>query len=289
MPLPPEIQKRRSEWLGKKEVRYFPVPKESARLTQEFGHEGHGGVDFGVPTGTPIVAPVSGSVVSLQDETTGYGRHVRVRTDEGEILIFGHLSRFAEGLGVGSEVESGEVLGAAGSTGQSTGPHLHFERRGEGGGVLDPRPLLSNSAGPNLDALTYDLGPGRTPQSANQPRPSLIDVDQQDARTRKDQQRSQTERTGPDYSTVGAYGQFAGEDAPIEPAERSTPLLRSLRGGWLGEQIERSAWGGLGVVLIIVGLLIVSKGLRQSAGQAIKTTAGAVVGGPAGAAAGASA
>jgi murein DD-endopeptidase MepM/ murein hydrolase activator NlpD len=86
----------------------------------------HAGVDFGVGTGTPIVAAGDGVVVSA-GWLGGYGNAVIIDHGGGVATLYGHQSRLA--VGSGASVSRGEVIGYVGSTGMSTGPHLHFELR----------------------------------------------------------------------------------------------------------------------------------------------------------------
>jgi murein DD-endopeptidase MepM/ murein hydrolase activator NlpD len=84
----------------------------------------HSGLDFAAPTGTPAVAATSGVVVSA-GVLGGYGDQVLVQHADGLQTRYGHLSRID--VRVGQVVTAGERIGAVGSTGVSTGPHLHFE------------------------------------------------------------------------------------------------------------------------------------------------------------------
>jgi len=86
----------------------------------------HAGVDFGAASGTPIVAADTGTVVSAGWHG-GYGNAVIVDHGGGVATLYGHQSRLA--VGSGSRVSRGQVIGYVGSTGMSTGPHLHFELR----------------------------------------------------------------------------------------------------------------------------------------------------------------
>ncbi|MBJ3786174.1 M23 family metallopeptidase [Devosia sediminis] len=86
----------------------------------------HTGVDLAARTGTPIYAAGDG-VISYYKWQSGYGNKIEVQHVNGYETAYGHLSRFVDGLGVGSQVRQGQVIGYVGSTGQSTGPHLHFE------------------------------------------------------------------------------------------------------------------------------------------------------------------
>jgi murein DD-endopeptidase MepM/ murein hydrolase activator NlpD len=86
----------------------------------------HNGIDFAAPTGTPIHAAGAGRLVTV-GRNGGYGNYVRIDHGNGYQTAYAHLSRFARGLRAGDRVRQGEVIGYVGSTGVSTGPHLHFE------------------------------------------------------------------------------------------------------------------------------------------------------------------
>jgi murein DD-endopeptidase MepM/ murein hydrolase activator NlpD len=86
----------------------------------------HQGIDFAAPTGTPIYAAADGVVISAKRER-GYGLIVRIRHASGVETRYAHMSRFGRNIGAGRRVRQGAVIGAVGSTGMSTGPHLHYE------------------------------------------------------------------------------------------------------------------------------------------------------------------
>ena len=86
----------------------------------------HTGVDLAARSGTPIYASGDG-VISYYRWQSGYGNKIEIEHVNGYETAYGHLSRFVDGLGVGSRVRQGQLIGYVGSTGQSTGPHLHFE------------------------------------------------------------------------------------------------------------------------------------------------------------------
>ena len=98
----------------------------------------HSGLDFRGPTGAPIYAAAKG-LVSYVGQKSGYGNVVEISHGNGMITRYAHMSRFASR--VGQEVAAGDVIGAIGSTGRSTGPHLHFEVRVNDRAV-NPRPFL---------------------------------------------------------------------------------------------------------------------------------------------------
>jgi murein DD-endopeptidase MepM/ murein hydrolase activator NlpD len=111
------------------------TPVDGARLSSGFGrrrhpisgyNKQHKGVDFAAPRGTPIKAAGDG-VVERADRYGGYGNYVRIRHGQGYKTAYAHLSGFAKGMRGGKRVEQGDVIGYVGSTGASTGPHLHYE------------------------------------------------------------------------------------------------------------------------------------------------------------------
>ena len=86
----------------------------------------HYGVDWSARTGTPIMASGSGTVIEAQWRS-GYGNHVRLRHANGYETSYSHMSGFGDGIRPGASVHQGQVVGYVGSTGMSTGPHLHYE------------------------------------------------------------------------------------------------------------------------------------------------------------------
>ncbi|MEG0818795.1 MAG: peptidoglycan DD-metalloendopeptidase family protein, partial [Brevundimonas sp.] len=86
----------------------------------------HQGMDFAATTGTPVVAPADGVVVEAR-RWGGYGNWLRIRHANGLESGYGHLSRYGSGIRAGQRVSQGQVVAYVGSTGASTGPHLHYE------------------------------------------------------------------------------------------------------------------------------------------------------------------
>jgi murein DD-endopeptidase MepM/ murein hydrolase activator NlpD len=89
----------------------------------------HKGVDFAAPLGTPIRASGDGVIDFIGSSTGGYGNMVVLKHWANYSTAYGHMSRFASGLRRGQKVHQGDVIGYVGSTGWSTGPHLHYEFR----------------------------------------------------------------------------------------------------------------------------------------------------------------
>jgi murein DD-endopeptidase MepM/ murein hydrolase activator NlpD len=86
----------------------------------------HTGVDWAAPIGTPILAAGNGTVIKAQWDS-GYGRRVEIQHANGYITTYNHMSGFARGITEGVRVKQGQTVGFLGSTGLSTGPHLHYE------------------------------------------------------------------------------------------------------------------------------------------------------------------
>jgi murein DD-endopeptidase MepM/ murein hydrolase activator NlpD len=91
----------------------------------------HKGVDYAAPIGTPVHAAGSGHLRFMGDKG-GYGNVVEIDHGQGIVTVYGHLSRFAQGIHVGSRVSQGELIAYVGMTGLATGPHLHYEYRVNG-------------------------------------------------------------------------------------------------------------------------------------------------------------
>lgn len=111
------------------------TPIDGARLTSRFGMRRHPvlgysrmhrGVDFAAPPGTPIYAAGDGTV-EVAGRQRGYGRYIKIQHRAGYATAYAHMSRFAKGIRAGARVEQGDVIGYVGSSGLSTGPHLHYE------------------------------------------------------------------------------------------------------------------------------------------------------------------
>lgn len=107
---------------------YYLIPVSGARKTQ--GLHGYNGVDLAAPRGTPILASASGTVIISRGAgwNGGYGNYVVIRHDNGTQTLYAHNSQNI--VYSGEHVVKGQVIGYVGSTGRSTGPHLHFEVRG---------------------------------------------------------------------------------------------------------------------------------------------------------------
>ena len=111
------------------------TPINGARLSSKFGmrkhpilgyNKMHKGTDFAARRGTPIMASGSGVVVKAR-WFGAYGKYIRIRHNSTYKTAYAHLSKFGRGIKEGKKVRQGQIIGYVGSTGRSTGPHLHYE------------------------------------------------------------------------------------------------------------------------------------------------------------------
>jgi murein DD-endopeptidase MepM/ murein hydrolase activator NlpD len=128
--------------------------KQLSRIASGFGfridpiyktRKSHMGLDFAAPSGTPIYATADGIVKFSGFSTSGYGNHVIINHGFGYETLYGHMVRV--GATQGQQVKRGQVIGYVGSTGKSTGPHLHYEVH-KSGVQLDPINFFYNDLTP---------------------------------------------------------------------------------------------------------------------------------------------
>ncbi len=121
------------------------TPVSGARMTSGFGmrrhpllgySKMHTGVDFGVPYGTPIRSAGAG-VVEIAGRNGAYGITIEIKHNSNYETLYAHMSKLAAGIRRGTRVNQGQIIGYVGSTGRSTGPHLHYEIR-VGGRPVNP-------------------------------------------------------------------------------------------------------------------------------------------------------
>jgi murein DD-endopeptidase MepM/ murein hydrolase activator NlpD len=134
-------------------------PLDGLRFTSEFGmrthpvlggYRMHKGIDLSSPTGTPVYATADG-VVGRADWFSSYGLYIQIEHGSALETRYGHLSRL--NVAAGQMVRKGDLIGFVGSTGRSTGAHLHYEVRVEGVAV-NPIPYLSGEGNPQLALAT---------------------------------------------------------------------------------------------------------------------------------------
>lgn len=128
------------------------TPISGARISSGFGqrhhpilgyNKMHKGIDFAASTGTPIVSAGNG-VVDYVGRKGGYGRYIRIRHNNTFSTAYAHLSRFKKNLRRGQKVAQGEVIGYVGTSGRSTGPHLHYEVL-QNGAQINPQRYIASS------------------------------------------------------------------------------------------------------------------------------------------------
>ncbi len=111
------------------------TPVDGARISSGYGmrkhpilgyNKMHKGVDFAAPTGTPVYAAGDG-VIERANRFSSYGNYVRIRHNSTLKTAYAHLHKFAKGIRSGVRVKQGQVIAYVGTTGRSTGPHLHYE------------------------------------------------------------------------------------------------------------------------------------------------------------------
>ena len=135
-------------------------PKPDARISSPFGTRRsygrssgggfHNGIDFEGKSGEPIYAAADG-VINHQGWYYNYGRTVKISHADNFETLYAHMSRFAPGVTPGVQVRKGDLIGYVGSTGRSTGPHLHFSTI-VNGQFVDPQPFISEHGNGQLHA-----------------------------------------------------------------------------------------------------------------------------------------
>ena len=144
---------------------FLRAPLQFRRISSGFGNRyhpilhrfrHHDGIDFEAAYGTPVRATADGMVAKISYEADGYGNYLELRHANGIRTRYGHLSKYAAGLHVGERVTQSQTIGYVGSTGLSTGPHLHYElivngqatnpRRKDAAGAGQPVPAALRAA-----------------------------------------------------------------------------------------------------------------------------------------------
>ncbi len=138
----------------------FVLPSFS-RISSWFGYRNaptkgasrfHKGMDFAAPAGTPVFAAADG-VISVKGTQRGYGNVVYIKHADGSETRYGHMSGFTD-IQPGQVIHEGDQIGFVGSTGVSTGPHLHFEVRNAVGQAVDPQFILNGDMPQNISSIS---------------------------------------------------------------------------------------------------------------------------------------
>ena len=115
----------------------------------------HKGIDYGCPLDTTIIASADGQVIEKGFAPNGYGNYIIIRHADGSGTVYAHLNRVY--VITNQTVKQGDAIGLSGSTGNSTGPHLHFEMRTEADNIttrIDPKTKLQTFYDPDPDVYT---------------------------------------------------------------------------------------------------------------------------------------
>ena len=167
------------------------TPVDGARVSSRFGmrkhpilgySKMHRGVDFAAPRGTPIFAAGDGTIMEVGRKGS-YGKYIRMRHTSNFQTAYAHLHRYAKGLKKGQRVKQGDVIGYVGSTGRSTGPHLHYEVL-KNGRQVNPTELKlpkgEKLRGKDLEAFVVERaridalrGAGKAPEAIAQVSPEV--------------------------------------------------------------------------------------------------------------------
>ena len=159
-------------------VTYRQPFKGTYPITQRYGEhiEGvtvgsaHTGIDYACPEGTPILASADGSVVQSGWDPSGYGNCVILLHKDGRSTLYAHLQKIT--TFAGAKLTQGEMLGLSGTTGKSTGPHLHFEARRQWWDYkshFDPMALPLTSVDDSI--VTPQPNPENSAETSQEPQP----------------------------------------------------------------------------------------------------------------------
>ena len=125
----------------------WPLGKGEKWVLTSHNDGDHHGIDIAtyMKQGAPIYCATGGTVIASGDSGIGYGNWVKVRLDNGLIAIYGHMSNELPVVQPGERISAGQVIGNVGTTGNSSGPHIHFElRKADNTGSLDPLAYYQN-------------------------------------------------------------------------------------------------------------------------------------------------
>ena len=222
------------------------LPVRADTITSGYGDRGgsHGGIDYAAPTGTPVVSSQQG-VVTFAGWDGTYGYRVAVRHPDGHTTYYAHLS--AMNVSVGQQVGVGHRLGAVGSTGNSTGPHLHFEVRQPNGARMDPNAWLQGarvpdaSGGYSFAPMTVTKTGVRVTPLANEEdfpegEPNMVDITAHESRYGYVAPESR-------FEVVSSEQRFEQESRSGEEVPGSAPTIGGSQGEveWQDTQVEGGA------------------------------------------------
>jgi len=135
-------------------------------VSQGFRKYKHEGIDIAGPSGTPIMAAAAGTVIKAGWDEWGLGNAIEIKHLDGSVTVYGHNSRLL--ISKGQEVQQGQIIAEMGSTGNSSGSHLHFEIYPNGKFATDPQRLLASSIASNTPPSQISAAGG---YQTNKPKP----------------------------------------------------------------------------------------------------------------------
>lgn len=254
-------------------------PTRSTAISQGVSAS-HMAIDIPGSPGAPVVAPTRGTVTDIKYQPEGYGLNVRLQTESGLTIILAHLQAAVKDLFVGQQVEAGQVVGLLGSTGHSTGPHLHLEVRqpgyavdrfipntSSGIGAIDPMQFLSGTTSvaasrttPSTSTYTYAPTTRTTVATSTTPAGTpIISAPKVSAKSSA----ASAAKAGPTSvgvsSVTGTAGTRAGQAIKIA----STPI-GDVTVPAPGELFTSGLIIAIGVILVIAGMVML--GLRAAKG-----------------------
>lgn len=154
----------------------FPITQafgEHPEIYARFGLDGHNGIDFGCPEGTPVACSAPGTVIKTGNDPSGYGFYVKIDHGKGYESLYAHLLPGFVHVVKGQKIKRGGLIAHSDNSGFSTGDHLHFEIRLNGKAV-DPLPIMQTG-------LVLDQPPAQKPDDY---KIDLPEIDQGQAATK---------------------------------------------------------------------------------------------------------
>jgi hypothetical protein len=133
----------------------FRISSEYGELSPVRNMQPHHGIDLAMPEGTTLRSVGNGVIDRVYEGADAIGKGCSVQLESGNRLIYGHLNKVD--VQVGDHVNAGDILGVSGSTGLSTGNHLHFALKNNSGEWIDPTPLADNVASISGDEVPKGL------------------------------------------------------------------------------------------------------------------------------------
>jgi len=228
-----------------------PLAMRNARISSLFGFRRHpiykttkfhSGVDYAAPKGVAIFASGNGTV-EMARYVNGYGNFVKIRHNSEYETAYGHMQRFASGIRPGVRVKKGQIIGYVGSTGRSTGPHLHFEilRHGQRINPLKAKVATGNDLYggqlaefkrrvKQIDGMVEQIGKTEVKKPEEKQLGHTAEIlagkiqEQQEGEENKETEVSETEQSGEpaNDSQVSATEENKGEQAENKPEENVT-------------------------------------------------------------------